>query len=421
MRRPAGRGVPPLPLLRTATRWLCGTDRDKANPTRPSNRTLRSATPRLGVRVASGSGEPHRSGVLEDFVAENRDAIVALARARVATRASPKPTEAELTSGVPVFLEQLTVALRSARSNSMVDHEELGKSATQHGSDLLHQGLTIGQVVHDYGDVCQSITALAVQRGVDISTEDFKTLNLCLDDAIAGAVTEFARQRESVISNAGTERLGMLAHEMRNLLNTAALSFDSIRSGRVAPNGSTAEVHSRSLMGLRDLIDRSLAEVRIDAGIQHQEPISAAEFIEEVEIAASLQAKARNMLLDVAPVERTLFVNADRHNLAAVLSNLLQNAFKFSHAGSHVSLKTRATHDKVLFEVEDECGGLPPGAIEHLFRPFEQRSRDRSGLGLGLAISLKLAKASGGELHARDLPGKGCVFTLELPRHIPSN
>ncbi len=72
----------------------------------------------------------------------------------------------------------------------------------------------------------------------------------------------------------------------------------------------------------------------------------------------------------------------------------------------------------MLFEIEDECGGLPPGKVAELFIPFEQRGDDRTGVGLGLAIALKAAKANGGEIHVHDLPGKGCIciFILDLPR-----
>ena len=61
-----------------------------------------------------------------------------------------------------------------------------------HGRELRLQGFTVSQVVHDYGDVCQSITDLAMERDAPISVDDFRTLNRCLDDAIASAVTEYA-------------------------------------------------------------------------------------------------------------------------------------------------------------------------------------------------------------------------------------
>jgi len=357
--------------------------------------------------------------MLDRFVADNRDAIIALARARVAARMAPKASEAELANGIPVFLDQLGMALRQAESSSLIDHDQLGKTAARHGHDLQRMGLTIGQVVHDYGDVCQSITELAVEQQVQIPAEEFRTLNLCLDDAIAGAVTEFSDQREQSISDEGTERLGALAHEMRNLLNVATLAFEAIKSGHVATGGSTGLVLGRSLRGLRDLVDRSLTDVRLDAGIGRFELISVPGFIEEIEVGAALHAREREIALTVTSVDPTVTVEGDRQILAALMANLLQNAFKFTTKGGHVSLATRTTSEHVMFDVEDSCGGLPPGKTEDLFRPYEQRGTDRSGVGLGLAICMKAAKAHGGELHARDLPGKGCVFTLQLPRKPP--
>jgi signal transduction histidine kinase len=132
-----------------------------------------------------------------------------------------------------------------------------------------------------------------------------------------------------------------------------------------------------------------------------------------------LQAEAREIHLVVSSVPPVVTIEGDRQILAAALANLLQNAFKFSHKGATVALTTRVTEDRVLFEIEDECGGLPPGKIETLFMPFSQRGEDRTGLGLGLSICLKAAQASGGEMNVRDLPGKGCVFTLNLPRKPP--
>jgi signal transduction histidine kinase len=357
--------------------------------------------------------------LLADFLTANRSAIIAGAQARVAARTCPKPSQVELSHGIPVFLDQLVDALRLAESSDVIAHEQIAKSAGIHGHDLFRMGLTIAQVVHDYGDVCQTVTELAMRQNAPISGDEFQTLNLCLDDAIAGAVTEYARQRERMIVDQGTERLGMLAHELRNLLNSAMLSFESIKSGRVASGGSTALIHGRSLLGLRDLIDRSLAEVRLDAGVEHVERISVAEFIEELEIGAVLQAQARGLHLAVRVVDRALTIEGDRPLLLAAVSNLLQNAFKFTRKDGNVSLTTRATVDRVLFDIEDECGGLPSGKAEELFRPFEQRGSDRRGLGLGLPICLRAAKANAGVIHVRDLPGKGCVFTLDLPRKPP--
>jgi signal transduction histidine kinase len=357
--------------------------------------------------------------VLEDFIRTNRGEIIASARARIAARIFPKASDAELTNGVPVFLDQLGDALHLAKSSEEIDHAEMGRSAALHGSDLLRMGLTVGQVVHDYGDICQAITELAVQRDLLISGDEFQTLNLCLDDAIADAVTSYSARREQVIEDRGTERLGMLSHELRNLTNTAILAFDGIKSGRVPAGGSTGLVLSRSLMGLVELIDRSLAEVRLDAGIERLQRVPLAGLVEAVEISALIQAQPNAITFSLMSDDRTGTIEADQAILTAAISNLLQNAFKFTPRHGNVSLTVRRTEQRILFEIEDECGGLPPGKIEDLFRPFAQRGADRSGVGLGLAICAKAAEIHGGELRARDLPGKGCVFTLDLPRKPP--
>jgi signal transduction histidine kinase len=229
-------------------------------------------------------------------------------------------------------------------------------------------------------------------------------------------VTEFSRQREQSIWNQGVEHLGVLAHELRNALNTAALAFSALQSGVVGTNGSTSAVVLRSLARMRDLLDRSFAEVRLKAGIQKRTHVSVSAIIEEVAIASAVDAAHRGLKFMVAPVATDIIIHADPQILVSALSNLIQNAFKFTLPPGQVSLKTLTTADRVQIQIEDECGGLPPGEIEHLFRLFEQRGADRTGLGLGLAISRQGVEESGGAIRVRDLPGKGCVFTVDLPR-----
>jgi signal transduction histidine kinase len=358
--------------------------------------------------------------MLDEFLITNRQRIIERTRLLVAARGGRELAVSEQTAnGVPAFLDQLVTALRLSRSNSVADHAQIAKSGAQHGEDLLRSGLTIAQVVRDYGDVCQSVTELVIEQAAVLSAEEFQTLNLCLDDATAAAVTAYENKNRRASRDQGTERLGVLAHEMRNLLNTAVLALESIKSGRVAAGGSTGLLLGRSLLGLRDLIDRSLAEVRLDAGIEHTERIVVSELLAELEIGSALEAQAREIRLVVVPVHEAVAIHGDRALLTAALANLLQNAFKFTHKRGRVSLTTIIVGERVLFQVEDECGGLPAGLTEKLFAPFEQHGKDKSGLGLGLAICSRAARANGGELHARDLPGKGCVFTLDLPVHHP--
>jgi signal transduction histidine kinase len=279
----------------------------------------------------------------------------------------------------------------------------------------------VSQVVHDYGDVCQSITELAVETDTRITAEDFHSLNACLDDAIARAVTEYGRERGPSVNDsrktaAGTDRLEFLARELRNAINVSLVAFQAIKTGRVGTTGSTGVVLQRSLVGLDVLIGRSLAEVSLTQGLKHPEPFLVRGFIERLLPAATLAADARGITLTVMPVGDGVAIQVDRLALAAAVGDVLQNAVNFTRAGTTVTLRVVADAERVLIEIQDECGGLPGGDVTGLFRPFEQRSADGAGLGLGLAFSRSVVEANHGRLYARNLPGAGCVFTVDLPR-----
>ena len=353
--------------------------------------------------------------MLGDFIRKNHAEIIKRARVRVAQRSAPRPTDAELNKGLPLFLDQLVSAL----TRHVGGEAKMAESATKHGADLSRTGFTIAQVVHDYGDLCQTITELAVEQEDAISTEDFKILNKCLDDAIAEAVSEYSRLREASRDRAETERLGFLAHELRNKLNSAMLAFGILKEGQVAIGGSTGAVLDRSLRGLQDLITRSLTQVRVEAGAHQRERISVHDLIEDLELEGSMDAKARKQQLSVTPVEAGIEVYADRALLGAALTNLLSNAFKFSPANSHISLRTATTKDHVTFEVEDQCGGLPVTNPEEIFKLWTQRHGDKKGLGLGLPLARRSVQASGGDVSVENMPGKGCVFRIRMPRSVP--
>ncbi len=355
--------------------------------------------------------------MLYDFITSDKAEILARARAKVTARQWPSVSVDELEHGLPLFLTQLAETLRLKSTPEPFPAAAIGASAEVHGGELLARGFTVAQVVHDYGDICQAITEAAVEKKVAISSEDFQTLNLCLDNAIAGAVTEFSRQREQALGDGEAEQLGYLTHELRNLLSTAMLSFGAVKSGRVAPGGSTAAIMERSLMGMRDLLDTTIAEVRLSAGTHELKTLSVARVLDNAEGAASLEAAQREMGLSfAAPPPADVEVHADPQLLSSALSNLLQNAFKYTIPHGNVAVRTVCGDGHVSIEVEDECGGLPEGNAEALFTPFgPRRGKDRTGLGLGLDISRKAVKAFGGDIRVRNLPGKGCVFTIELP------
>ena len=374
--------------------------------------------------------------MLHEVLTIKRSDLIERCRLKVAKRLAPKVTDAEITYGIPAFLDQLIKTLQVEQTSEPMRSRkvsgpsgggpavsEIGATATLHGRELSLRGFTVDQVVHDYGDLCQAITDLAFERGALIAIDEFRTLNRCLDNGIAEAVTEYAFQRNSLLENnevkALNERLGFLAHELRNHLHIATLAVTAIKATNVGITGATGSVLDRSLIGMRSLIDRSLADVRIAAGMppRHQ-LISLADFISDVTISGSLEAQSRGCIFTVAEVDSHLALDVDREMLFSAVGNLLQNAFKFTHLLTEVSLNAYAAADRIRIDVEDQCGGLPVGAADGVFLPFKQSSADTSGLGLGLSICRRGVEANNGVLSVRDIPGSGCVFTIDLPRHI---
>lgn len=374
--------------------------------------------------------------MLHDFLKNHRAALIARCRHSNAQRSPNEDISPESYSGIPFFLDQLTATLEAEYSAEFGAAEEVAEqlvkanrrsqissAGLEHGRELSRQGRSVEQVVHQYGDLCQAITGMALELAAPIEVTEFKTLNRCLDNVIADAVTEFFYQRELINADreaqALNQRIGFLAHELRNHINTATLALRVIKSGQAGLAGAMGGVLDRSLIGLRTLVDQSLAEVRMTPGMATPpQVISIADLFAELVLSTSLEAQSRGCLFTTPAVAAELAVLADRDLLLAAVGNLLQNAFKFTQQGTQVVLSAHTDGDHVHIEVQDHCGGLGPGSHEDFFTPFAQHGTDRSGVGLGLSISRRSVEASHGSLSVRDLPGSGCIFSIRLPLHL---
>ena len=131
--------------------------------------------------------------MLFEFIVLNREEIVARTRTKVRGRPWPSVSDQEIEHGVPLFLTQLADTLRLETTAEPFSSDAVGATATRHGAELLAAGFNVAQVVHDYGDICQAITEIAIEQHAPITVEEFHTLNRCLDTAIAEAVTEHTR------------------------------------------------------------------------------------------------------------------------------------------------------------------------------------------------------------------------------------
>ncbi len=209
------------------------------------------------------------------FLEANRDELIARCRRKAAHRKVPAMVADTMDHGVPQFLQQLIDTLRladSAPSTAVLAREPapaataIGRSAALHGAALLRSGYNADQVVHCYGDVCQSVTELAMERHATIQTNEFRILNGALDNAIADAVTAFGKaNRLSLQDHAQTldARLGAMAAEQRKLADIAMQSFLAIKTGNIGLGGATGALLVHVLGELRALADRMQAEAEV--------------------------------------------------------------------------------------------------------------------------------------------------------------
>jgi hypothetical protein len=218
--------------------------------------------------------------MLHEFLTSNHSELVGRCRKKAMARfvpsaaVTPIAAIARVDHGVPLFLRQLVETLRF--EDSMGAREgggdqtspaptDIGRAAALHGDELLRLGFSVEQVVHGYGDVCQSVTELAVEQKALISNEEFRTLNRCLDNAIADAVTSYGRVRQAS-SNSEVEtlqaRLKLFSQEHRRLVDIATQAFAAISSGNIGFTGATGTLLTHTLGELGSLPERTLPEIR---------------------------------------------------------------------------------------------------------------------------------------------------------------
>lgn len=347
------------------------------------------------------------------FLETYREEILELSKKKTKHLAGTLGTSDHLKQGVPRFYEQLILILKNKRSEK--PSEEMLATAARHGKEFLRLGYSISHVVHSYGAVCQAITEAADSKNVSISPDGFNILNSSLDVAISAAVSEFQFQSKSSHEEREVERIGFLVHELRSAVSAASIAHDMIKTGLVGARGSTSSALGANLIRIRNLIDRSLAEVRMRSDADFMiEDFRLFDLFNQILATAQIEATKKNQSLE-ADVDHNIELRADRQLIVSIIANLIQNAIKYTKENGKISITAKTDHDMVSIEIEDECGGIEEENINSLFAPFVQKNSDRAGMGLGLAIVHRAVELSHGTISVENLPSKGCRFILQIP------
>lgn len=354
---------------------------------------------------------------LHGFIEDHQSEILAMAKIKIAENSPNNECSDELDRGLPMFYGHLIKVLKRVDElkgiGNAAQDDETQSDAERYGAEASRLGYTASQVVHAYGALCQSITEYAYEHEQDITPKEFHGFNFAMDAAVAEAVMAFlSSEKRSQALEFQTE-IGALAHELRNPLSNAIMALEAIRLGAIGVNGNTGQLLDRSLQRMLYLVQEVVEKARLNR-VPNKSVINLSRLINESVTSLQAKAEARNISLNVN-ISGLLEVNADYEQLVSVISNLTENAIKFTKPSTAVTITAFSNLDKILIQVEDHCGGLPPGPPDALFKPYVQKDANKSGAGLGLNICQKIVESHEGTLTVLDHPGLGCVFCVSLP------
>lgn len=351
---------------------------------------------------------------LAALLSERRQELIDRWSAAVLRETVSEPlSHAELIDQMPLFIDELIAALYP----EALPLPPAGENAVEHGAQRLNLGFNVAEVVREYGALHRCIIEIADEAKLTITSHEQTVLAKCLNAGIANAVSQYVSERDAELHRQMSEHLGFIAHEVRNPLSSARMAFGLLQRRELASGGRVVDLLAKTLRRTSEVVDNTLQHASLSLGVTPRaERLLLTPLLEDIVFDCMAEAQVKGIdVVVTAPAD--LAVQADARLLNSAIANLLRNGLKFSHPSTIINVRARRREgaDRIEIEIEDACGGLPEGRAEDLFKPLVQRGTEQSGFGLGLAIAQQAAVAHGGSLAVRDLPGHGCIFTLDLP------
>jgi signal transduction histidine kinase len=355
---------------------------------------------------------------LHEVLSAKRDEVIVRWKTQILGKLAPETMPPlELVNHIPRFITEIVAALRAdAGLSSLGPSPDETTTAADHGAQRLRLGFSLDSVVREYGALRESIVTTAKDAGTHLSLRELQVLFDAIVTGIAQAVTEYSRQRDAELLRQANEHFAFIAHELRDPLSAAMSSFLLLKSsGQLPVENRFVGAVDRGLHRTRELIDQTLQTARVASGIELRRQSTTLKILfEEAELGAASEAESKRIEIR-SIIETDQRINLDTRLVRSALGNLVRNGVKYTSTDGVVELRGRIAAERVVIEVEDGCGGLPPGKVEQAFAPFVRLDNRQTGFGLGLAIAKQAVDAHGGSIRVQDLPGKGCIFVLELP------
>ena len=351
---------------------------------------------------------------LHDVLAATRDEVIERWKAQIRGTLAPQamPTS-ELIDHIPEFVDEIVFALQADAGFAAPD---VVATAAGHGAQRLRLGFSLESVVREYGALRDAIVDTARAASAEITFRELQVLFDAMVDGIARAVAEYTRQRDAELSRQANEHFAFVAHELRDPLSSASTAFQLLKAKQQLPADSRAVgALERGIIRATELIDQTLEMARVASGIElRARPTTLAKLFDEAEVSSVAEADAKDIDIRIIVTGEDV-IALDTRLVRSALGNLVRNAVKYTPSGHRVEVRGHVTDGRAVIEVEDRCGGLPPGKVEEAFGPFVRLTRREKGFGLGLAIAKQAVDAHGGSIRVQNLPGRGCIFVLEFP------
>ncbi|MFD5227962.1 sensor histidine kinase [Streptomyces qaidamensis] len=264
----------------------------------------------------------------------------------------------------------------------------------------------------------RALTAAAQQppqrhTRVAVTTQDETGYLAAAFNDLTARRQQLETQRKAMVSD--------IAHELRTPLTNIRGWLEVTRDGLVEPDPDLiASLHDEAVL-LQHIIDDLQDLAAADAGTLalHREPVRADDLVAQTVSAHRARAESSDIHL-CTHTDPGLVLDADPVRMRQVLGNLTSNALRHTPAGGSVTLTARHVGDLAVLTVEDTGSGIVADDLPHVFERFwraeKSRSRRTGGSGLGLSIVRQFVEAHEGTVTVGSEPGKGCVFTIRLPR-----
>lgn len=346
---------------------------------------------------------------LADYIAANKQRLILRWKRLAVEHLALALESSELIDHLPDFIDDVVAMLRDPSRRWPVL-----ESARGHGRQRMRHGIDMGSLTEEMGLIIEVICELGQEDGRGLTCDEMRYLTRVVSRGTAASINAYAAMRDEELARQAGQHFSFVAHELRTPLQTARMAASLLSS--VADGGEVKYLQrlDRSLSRLSDLVDNSLAQVRLSGRPELLvRRVDAREIVEDAceDVADHVEAKAQSLMAEVQPFS----LDADRKLLESALTNLLKNAVKFTPEGGSICISARVEASRALFQVEDQCGGMPEELPARLFQPFVQAHADKSGFGLGLMIVKQAAEAHEGTVHVLNRPGHSCAFVVDVP------